>query len=378
MAIEHIIDFLEPINPHLILQDVGLNKAQIGKNIHFFGDTFPEIESADIILVGCNEYRGLSHIDKSFHNANIIRNELYKLYYWHNDIKIIDIGNIKVGSGLQDSYSAIKMVLSELLIFKKKVIIIGGSHDITIPQYQAYQSLKKLIDATIIDAKIDFDVEGNIPAFHFLEYLFTSIPNHLRHYNHIGFQSYCTNPDILLTIDKLKFDCYRLGKVRESILEMEPILRSSHIVSIDISSIQHANAPANIDYPNGFNGEEICTLMQYAGMSNLASTIGVYGYLAQNDTHFLTAKQIAQMIWYFIDGAYKLKTEKPITDKTQYIEYKTAFTNLDTVFLQNKFTGRWWMQLEDKSFIACSYRDYLIANKNEFPERWIREMERRD
>ena len=378
MAIEHIIDFLEPINPHLILQDVGLNKAQIGKNIHFFGDTFPEIESADIILVGCNEYRGLSHIDKSFHNANIIRNELYKLYYWHNDIKIIDIGNIKVGSGLQDSYSAIKMVLSELLIFKKKVIIIGGSHDITIPQYQAYQSLKKLIDATIIDAKIDFDVEGNIPAFHFLEYLFTSIPNHLRHYNHIGFQSYCTNPDILLTIDKLKFDCYRLGKVRESILEMEPILRSSHLVSIDISSIQHANAPANIDYPNGFNGEEICTLMQYAGMSNLASTTGVYGYLAQNDTHFLTAKQIAQMIWYFIDGAYKLKTEKPITDKTQYIEYKTAFTNLDTVFLQNKFTGRWWMQLEDKSFIACSYRDYLIANKNEFPERWIREMERRD
>ena len=37
---------------------------------------------------------------------------------------------------------------------------------------------------------------------HFLVELFTGMPNHLKHYNHIGFQSYFMHPQMLETIDK--------------------------------------------------------------------------------------------------------------------------------------------------------------------------------
>jgi hypothetical protein len=33
-------------------------------------------------------------------------------------------------------------------------------------------------------------------------------------------------------------------------------------------------------------------------------------------------------------------------------------------------------QLPDKHYIACSYKDYLLASSNEIPERWLRAQER--
>jgi hypothetical protein len=44
-----------------------------------------------------------------------------------------------------------------------------------------------------------------------------------------------------------------------------------------------------------------------------------------------------------------------------------AFAEVETTFLQSKKTGRWWMQLPDSKFIACSYKDYISASSNEIP-----------
>jgi hypothetical protein len=91
---------------------------------------------------------------------------------------------------------------------------------------------------------------------------------------------------------------------------MEPVIRSSNLFSFDISAIQHSHAPANRLTPNGFSGEEACTLMQFAGMSMNVNTIGIYGYLPQQDEHNLTAKQISHMLWYLMDGVYKGKMKR--------------------------------------------------------------------
>ncbi|MEW3655145.1 hypothetical protein QOZ55_29855, partial [Pseudomonas aeruginosa] len=77
--------------------------------------------------------------------------------------------------------------------------------------------------------------------------------------------------------------------------------------SFDISAIQHAHAPANYLTPNGFNGEEACTLMQYAGMSTNPCSIGIYNFLHEQDENNLTTIQIAHMLWYVMDGIHKGK-----------------------------------------------------------------------
>lgn len=372
----NISDFLEPINTAAISQDEGYKQGQLGKIIAVYEDEFPDLDEVQLVLVGCGEQRGSGLIHGQSQAPDIIRRHFYNLFYWHQDIKIADIGNIKAGSLFTDSYAALKTVIYELMNDGKTVIILGGSHDLTLSQYHAYGESKKPIEASCVDALIDLNMESPFRHENFLMEMLTGDPNYIRHYNHIGFQSYYVHPHMLETMDKLRFDCYRVGHVKESIDEMEPVIRNSHLFSFDISAIAHAYAPSNIISPNGFNGEEACVLMQYAGMSPNINSIGIYGYNAQHDKDELTAKQIAHMLWYVLDGRSRSRREATLDQKDSFNEYHMAFAEVETVFLQSKKTGRWWMQLPDKKFIACSYKDYLLASSNEIPERWLRAQER--
>ena len=376
MSLSSIQDFVEPINLAYLSKDEGYRDTQLGKHIKSYETALPDITDADIVLIGAGECRGAGFVLNSFEAANNVRAALYNLYYWHAQVTIADLGNVKLGQTIQDSYAALRTVIAELILQNKKVVIMGGSHDLTLPQYHAYTSIPTLVNAVVADAKIDLDLEARLPSDHFLEELFTGLPNHLNHYAHIGFQSYFMHPHMLETIDKLRFDCFRLGVVLESIEEMEPVIRDSHMMSFDISAIQHAQAPANIITPNGFNGEEACVLMQYAGMSWKTSSIGLFGYQAELDHHGLTAIQMAQMIWYIIDGVHRGKKEAPLTALDRFKEFQIAFSDIDTQFLQSKSTGRWWMKLHNDEWMPCSYKDYLIASNNEIPERWLRALER--
>jgi hypothetical protein len=111
-------------------------------------------------------------------------------------------------------------------------------------------------------------------------------------------------------------------------------------------------------------------------MSWKTSSIGLFGYQTAQDQNGLTAIQMAQMIWYIVDGVHKGKKESPLTDLERFKEFHIAFTDIDTKFLQSKSTGRWWMQLHNEQWCPCSYKDYLVASNNEIPERWLRALER--
>ncbi len=374
----NLTDFLIPINLAELSEDQLYHDGQIGKLIDVYETDFPKISDADIILVGCNEQRGNGKINNAqlISAADAVRRQLYQLYYWHKDLKLADIGNIKTGASLQDSYAAIKTVLNELLNEKKTIIFIGGSHDLTLPQYEAYSAKKQIIEVSCVDALIDLNISSSLRSDNFLMELLTSEPNFIRHYNHIGFQSFYVHPNMLETMDKLRFDCYRVGNVKESMDEMEPVIRNCQMLSFDISAIAHAYAPANSISPNGFNGEESCLLLRYAGLSPNTTSVGLYGFDPAKDKDNLTAKQISHMIWYLLDGRSRGRREAKLEDKESFNEYHLAFAEVQTVFLQSKKTGRWWMQLPDSKFIACSYKDYLLAGSNEIPERWLRAQER--
>jgi arginase family enzyme len=376
LLMQDILDFLAPIVVHEVNDDQGYTDGQLAKHIAIYENELPMLDDVDIVIMGITETRGNGLQKNNDNAANIIRKHLYQLHYWHIDVRIADIGNVKTGATLNDSYAAIKTVLCELFRLNKTVIIIGGSQDITLAQYNAYRELKQTIEATCIDAIINLRGESPIRSENFLLDMLTGEPNFIRHYNHIAFQSYFVHPRMLETMDKLRFDCYRVGMVTENIEEMEPVLRNTNLLSFDISAIKYSDAPANKNCPNGLTGIDSCMLTRYAGMSNLLSSIGFYGYNPESDTEELTAKQISQMIWYFIDGKSRSKQEAAMEDRNSFNEYHTAFAEVDTTFLQSKKTNRWWMQMPDSKFIACSYNDYLKASNNEIPERWLRVQER--
>jgi arginase family enzyme len=373
---QDLSDFLLPVNVSQLNEDVAYNDGQLGNHILIHENDIPDISKADVIIVGIGEMRGSGLLSNENHSIDKIRKQLYRLHFWHTDVVIADLGNIKTGASVNDSYAALKTVTAEVMNLGKTILIIGGSHDITMAQYETYKGLNQIIEATCIDAMIDLKGDSNLRSENFLLDMLTSEPNMVRHYNHIAFQSYFVHPRLLETMDKLRFDCFRVGAVKEDIEEMEPVIRNSNLVSFDISALKHSAAPANAVSPNGLDGEDACTLAQYAGLSSSVNSFGIYGYTADTDVHELTAKQIAQMIWYFIDGKNKSKREASFDDKNNFVEYHTVFSELDTIFLQSKRTNRWWMQMPNEKFIACSRKDYLTAKMNDIPERWLRAQER--
>ena len=361
----------------MLSEDEGYKDGQIGKKILVYEDEeMPDLKQADIILVGCNEIRGGALLHPGEPGSDAIRRQFYSLYQWHSDVNLVDIGNISLGAGLNDTYAALRTVLAELTAIGKTVVILGGSHDLTLAQYHCYTNRKQVIEATCVDSLIDLSMESMNRADNFLMEMLTGEPNFIKHYNHIGFQSYYVHPHMLETMDKLRFDCFRVGHVKENMDEMEPVIRNSQLFSFDIAAIANAYAPCNKVTPNGLTGEEACVLMRYAGLSSTVNTIGIYGYAPERDRDELTAKQISHMLWYLIDGFSRGKREARLEEKESFNEFHIAFAEIETVFLQSKKTGRWWMQLPDKKFIPCSYKDYLLASSNEIPERWLRAQER--
>ena len=334
-------------------------------------------EDADIVIVGCGEWRGEDPAMAYSESPDAIREQLYKMYHWHTGIKIADAGNIRQGATAGDTRAALLTVLQEIHSAGKIALVIGGSHDLTLQQYEVFKKAEEMVVASVADMLIDLDETEVITSGSFLMDMLTGTPNFMSHYSHIAFQSYYAHPHMLETLDKLRFDFFRLGKVREHIEEMEPVLRTSNMFSFDMSAVRYGDAPANINgSPNGLSGEESCQLTRYAGMSDVLTSFGIYGYNHLTDVHNITAKQIAQMIWYFVDGYLVRKSEAKLTDREEFIVFNLTFTDNDTVFLKSKRTGRWWMKLPDHSFVPCSYNDYLVASKDEIPERWLREQER--
>lgn len=375
MAFQSLTDFLDPLDLSQILQDCELREGQMGKSVLIYQDEFPELTNVDIVLATCDELRGDGRLGNIVAGTDAIRKELYSLYYWHRHIQIADIGKIRTGACLADTYAAVKTVAAEVLQNGKIFLLIGGSHDLGLAVYEAYKEMNKIIEVTCVDAYIDLSIDNPVRAKNFLMEMLTGEPNFVRHYNHIGFQSYYVHPDMLETLDKLRFDCYRLGKVKEAIEEMEPSVRSSNMMMFDIAALGAATFWDGSS-PNGFNGEEACTLMKYAGMSDQMQTVGIFGYQHRQDPQLNLAKQIAQMIWYYMDGVQFGRTEAGLHEHDMFIECHLACATIETTFLKSRKTGRWWMKMPDGKYVPCSENDFNIAGNNEFPERWLRLQER--
>ncbi|HSC53952.1 MAG TPA: arginase family protein [Phnomibacter sp.] len=365
-----IQDMIDLPNPFEVSDDEGYRPGQIG----YLLTEENNLDTADLVLLSCDEWRGKG-TKATPRTADAVRKQLYSLYLWHEEVRIADAGYVRNGAQLSDTYAALKMVVKELMQAGKRVLVFGGSHDLTDAIYQAFAESKTLVEATAVDALIDLDRESPYAEHKFLLDMLTSEPNYVRQFNLIGFQSYFVNPNLLETIDKLHFDCFRVGRVQERMDDVEPIVRSSQLFSFDISAIAHAYAPATTLSPNGFTGQEACKLMQYAGMAGINRVSGIFGFMGK-DAMGLTAMQVAHMIWYFLDGMQKQQHETPIEDRSGYNEYNLLCAEIETLFLQSRNTGRWWMQMPDKSFIACTYADYVTASHNDLPERWLRTQER--
>lgn len=344
---------------------------------------FPDLDNVKIALVGVGESRNSNGNDGCASAPDKVRNAFYELSYIQG-LTVADVGNIRLGSTANDTYSALEFVCAELLERKIIPVIIGGSQDLTYANYVAYQRLQQTVNIVSVDRKIDLgEIDSEINAHTYLSKILQFQPSLLFNYSVMGYQTHFVNPDEVETIRKMYFDLYRLGQIQTNIEEAEPIVRNADILSFDMSAIRRSDAPGTLSStPNGLYGEEACQVFRYAGMSDKLSSIGIYEINPALDLREQTTGLAAQMIWYFMDGFANRKNDYPSNTEKDYLKYRVTMKSADheIVFYKSIKTDRWWMEVpyrvgakskyERHHMVPCSYEDYQLACTEEMPDRW--------
>ena len=374
--------FFKPIE----LETDSYSENQIGKSVNAYtiNSHFPELQDIDIAIVGvCEDRRAYTNIGCST-APDKVRDFFYALYPGSFRPRIADLGNIHPGHDVEDTYYAVKSTVEYLIKNNIIPIIIGGSQDLTYAQFLGYEKLEQTINVVAIDSTFDLgNPEEDTTNTAYLDKIILHQPNYLFNYSNIGYQTYLVDQISLGMMNKLYFDTYRLGQVRDAIEESEPVIRHADMLSFDISAIKHSDAPANPNAsPNGFYSEEACQMMRYAGMNDKLTSLGIYEINPEYDTQGKTSHLAAQMIWCFMDGYYNRKSDFPSRNSSDYVKFHVVLQEekYEINFFKSKKSDRWWMEIpypptkglkfERHTLLPCSYKDYELAVNNEIPDRW--------
>ncbi len=351
-----------------------------GIDIYTPNTSIKDISQYHVAIIGLPDDRGT--INEGAHEAPLkVREKLYQLAsFSDSSLRIIDLGDLKKTNSINETYAGIRELFIELLQKDVIAVFIGGGQDLTYGIYKAMKFINRRINITTLDATLDLNaLSDGVNSGNYLSKIFFDDQDDpvIFDYTNLGNQLfYCAKSDMKKITDQF-FTSVRLGDIRSDLQESEPVLRDTSLLSVDMNVVKQADAPANKrPSPNGFNGDEICQLMRYAGLGDAIKALGLFEINPLYDQMGQTVHLAAQMIWYFIKGL----EEKSLTFE-DFGELKKFHVTIndskhhEMLFLKSEKSGKWWLEVPSVKLtgpvrVACSYRDYQMACDDELPNRW--------
>lgn len=346
------------------------------------GDT----SSFAVAVIGIPDDR--SSINKGASSApDAIRNCLYSFSRLPGKMKIADLGNLKPGESFDDTIAGLRDVISTLLADNIVPVILGGTSALVPAIEKSLSSLRQPWSMISVDSRLDFTAEKKpADSFNWMNDVIYRSGSRLSHLAAIGYQTYLTDQQVVNRFNRRHYDLRRIGEVRAAINETEPLFRDASAAVFDIGSVRHADAPGTIlTSANGFYGEEICLLARYAGLSDNLRVFGLFEVNPSLDNHKQTAHLAAQIIWFFLEGFSQKQYELLyLSDQSnsRFTRYHVTITDLEgeAIFIKSNITERWWIEIHDAEdqphYLACSYEDYMMANRDQVPDRWTKALVR--
>lgn len=354
--------------------------------IHTESNPFKNMGRFRVAILGVPEGRN-SPDAGSLKAPDSVRNELYKLARIPGKLKIADLGNMKQGVTFNDTIAGLTDVLVYLLSEHIFPVIIGGSSSLVPALGAAFARTKTRFSLAAIDPRIRYTTEKkDAGSVNYINSIISNCGNSFTQYSNIGYQTFLNDQQVINRFNRRGYDLVRVGDVRQSINLIEPVLRDSEAVILDIAAVRQSDAPAtSCPSSNGFYGEEICLLSRYSGLSDRIKMFGLFDLNPDFDVRSQTSGLAAQIIWFFLEGFSQKQFETPVLGNPapgRFIKYHVRVTGLedDLIFIRSNLTERWWFELQHEKegtmYVACSHDDYQKANRNEVPDRWIRAMGR--
>lgn len=285
-----------------------------------------------------------------------IRKELYNLYQ-SDSIQILDLGNVEYDE------KEIKKIISNINKKKLNTIFLCENDEISASLLNIRQTkdtstilvLPNITSSNKHIAKLTGKTKNEIAA--------------------IAYQNYFSHKTIINKLNKNNCNTMRLSEYRNEPNNLEPILRDSHFIAIDLAAVRHSDGGTTLS-PNGLYAEELCAIANCAGLSNKISQLNIVCGQSENA---VTNNLTAQTIWHFADGLANriVETPKKIKFKKFIVDMGNSSSNL--IFYKSIITNRWWIEVSDGNktkTIACTFADYQKACNKDIPIRWIREMQK--
>ena len=344
--------------------------------------SFPELKKNSIALISCPEYRN-SAAENTAGGEMEYFNAFADLHVGESwNFNIYDLGIIAPGNEISDTYFALSQAVAELVKNNIVPIVLGGSQDLTLALYQAYQQLEQMVNLTTVDYAFDLgNPNEEISSGGYISRIMMHRPCFLFNVSTIGIQAPYVKKSEMELFDKLYFDVCRLGEFNTDFKVAEPLLRNSDILSLDLGAIRSSDYNMEQGLPNGLYANQICQVAKYAGISDKLSVFGLFNLL-QNDTSVKNNRLIAEILWYFIDGYSQRKGDFPIGTKRDYTRFNVHLEGYESelVFYKSPKSNRWWMEVpfppkngvkyERHHLVPCNFEDYQAAMQNEMPDLW--------
>ncbi|HQQ13160.1 MAG TPA: formimidoylglutamase, partial [Bacteroidales bacterium] len=238
--------FLDPVAADDIpASNIRPGQQRLGEKIHIYSEktNFPDLENCKVALIGVLEERNAVNNAGCSTAPNHVRAALYQLFHHWPSLEVADLGNIRAGHSVDDTYFALNQLVAELIRRKIIPVVIGGSQDLTFAMYQAYENIGQLVNIVSVDPLFDLGQdEEELTAQSYLSRIILHQPNYLFNYTNLGYQTYYVDHLAVDLMKNLLFDVYRLGLIKAKMEDAEPVVRNADILSFDISAVRAADA----------------------------------------------------------------------------------------------------------------------------------------
>ncbi|NQV54052.1 MAG: arginase family protein [Flavobacteriales bacterium] len=354
-------------------------KATLIDSITAYSDGL-DCRDFDLAILYVPENRWMSN-ERADHAYQItaVLNEFASLFVHDYEPKILNFGEFVLGNEIADTEAGLSEVIGHLVKSKVIPIILGGGRNLTYSVYKSFEAQEQIVNITSVDNYLNLD-ESTIQNY--VGRIIKEQPNFLFNYSNIGYQTYFVSPGELELADELYFDTYRLGVVRREVFSVEPVLRSAEVTSFSMDAIKSSDFGANCEpQPNGIYAEEACQMFRYIGLAEKTKVVLITELTGEGATR-RDDLLLAEMLWCVVDGYYGRRSEIPGSKKEGFLKYRVPLRNdeFQLIFYKSAATDRWWMEVpvppqyankyRKHHLVPCAYEDYLIATRDDLPERW--------
>lgn len=325
-------------------------------------------EEYDVAIIGVPS---AENEEASIKKINEVRRNLYQLSNRFHKIKLCDLGNLK--SGALSRPQILSDVIAQLVGNGVVPILLSGS-DHLMDASDALSEFASRQAVSIIDSRLglkkangEMSVRGELLN-----------AGGISAVNLLGYQNYYSTEEEEQMVSSKDFDLKRLRDLVGKVWMVEPYLRDSHLIQINMTAVKYSEAPLNIVLPNGLTGVELCQIGHYAGLSDSALCYELSGLDELPGQSELAAALAAQLVWHIIEGIENRYGDYPlrsIEDYQQYAVLPKVEGDEKVIFYNNRANGRWWIEIptrEGRVIYSCTQKDYLDFCGNQIPDIWMK------